>query len=146
MTHWRILHERDYLGVWDLMVKGQARDRVMRIESVTRSKIKAKGKDEKGRILIHFEGCTKPLIVNMTIGETLEGLFGADVEKWKGQAVTLFASTTRNPGGGPNVPCVRIKNKRPDAGAPVEHIGDGNPVDPEIQAQQKAAFEPPKET
>lgn len=144
MTHWRTLQERDYMGVWDLLVDGKPRDRTVLIEKVDTAPIKSKSTPKgKRKITLHFKGCQKPLIVNMTIGEVLEGMFGEDVEQWVGQKVTLYAARTRNASGGKPVPCVRVRPK-PATGEP-EQMGAGNPVDPKLREEQNAAYDEPRE-
>lgn len=136
MAHWRSMTDRETLGAWDLVGKdGQARDftlQIVRVEARTvQSKEKPKG---ERRPHIWFQGASKALVCNATNAETISKIAGSeDTDRWVGQKVTLYATTTRAARGG-QVPCIRIRPMR--ASGPVEEMGDGQPVDPEMRAAQ----------
>ena len=51
----------------------------------------------------------KKFALNVTNGKTIASLYGNIVEAWAGKRITLYKSMTRNPGGGDDVECLRIR-------------------------------------
>lgn len=101
------------------------------IERVTIEEIKGDGKTEK-KLVAHFVGKDKALVLNRTNADTLNEIFGTDdYDEWQG-AVVLFPDTTMF--GGKKVPCVRI---RANSGNPVP---PPPPVDPEPVTDEDIPF------
>ena len=77
------------------------------IESVELEEIKGDHGMER-KLVAHFAGKEKGLILNLTNCELIEQIAGTDdVEKWSGTRVVLYPTTTKF--GGKTVPCLRIK-------------------------------------
>ena len=92
-----------YLKTEDL----QNREIVVVIEAVGLEQIKGDhGMEQK--LVAHFIGKDKGLILNMTNCELLEQITGTDdYDDWPGTRVVLYPTTTKF--GGKTVPCLRIK-------------------------------------
>lgn len=138
MTHWRSLIEREFLGAWDLVGKdGKPRDYTLEISKVVQRKVYSqKVQKDRGKLTIEFKGASKPLICGAVLCGIIEGMYGADYEKWPGKLVTLYQTTT-SVGPKKDVPCVRIRPQAPRANA---ETLTSQPVDPEMRAKQNEAF------
>ena len=85
------------------------------IERVAIEEIKSDNKSEK-KLVAHFAGKDKGLVLNRTNADTLNEIFGTDdYDEWTG-AVILFPDITTF--GGKKVPCVRIRANAGAAPAP----------------------------
>ncbi|HTD89375.1 MAG TPA: hypothetical protein VK663_01840 [Burkholderiales bacterium] len=117
---YRTMYDRDYIGHFDLP---EGKDMVLTIKNVVAGELTAVGGRKSKKPIVHFVGNVKPLICNKTNAKTIAALYGNAVEQWKGKRVTLCVSTTRDPSGGGEVECIRIRPKAPAAGkeaAPVQ--------------------------
>lgn len=92
-----------YLKTEDL----QGRPARVVIETVQIEEVKSDDGIEK-KLIAHFMGKDKSLILNRTNCELLEGIIGTDdYEAWAGQSVVLYPTTTKF--GAKTVPCLRIR-------------------------------------
>lgn len=92
----------NYIKAEDL----QGRALRVSIERVEMETIKSDGKEER-KLVAHFAGKDKGLVLNRTNADALASIFGTDdFDEWLG-LVVLFPSTTAF--GGKTVPCIRIK-------------------------------------
>lgn len=111
MPDYRAMYDRDYLGVWDL----NGRDVVVTIASVSAGELISEGNKKSRKPILTFTGRKKKLVVNVTNGKILKKLFGTvETEKWVGQSITLFATTTNF--GKDIVDCIRIRPTVPQRG------------------------------
>ena len=77
------------------------------IESVDIEEVKNEDGIEK-KLVAHFAGKDKALILNRTNCELLEGIIGSDdYAAWAGHAIVLYPTTTKF--GAKTVPCLRIR-------------------------------------
>lgn len=113
-TDFRTLYDRDYIGHFDLP---EGKDLTLTIKRVLGGELTAVGGRKSKKPIVHFDGDYKPLICNKTNGKTIASLYGNAIEGWKGKRVTLFVSSTRDPNGGGETACIRIRPKVP-SGAP----------------------------
>lgn len=93
LTHWRKLHNPDYLGAYALEPGKDlvATIKVVRNETVTGSD----GKKEECMVM-YFEGNVKPMIVNSTNSKTISKVLGTPyIEKWAGGKIQLFATNVK---------------------------------------------------
>lgn len=102
------------------------------IEAVQVEDVKGDDGIEK-KLVAHFVGKDKALILNRTNCESIEGIVGSDdYAAWAGHAVVLFPTTTKF--GPKTVPCLRIRAVQAAAPAPppppVREVGadDGEDV------------------
>ena len=112
MTDYRSMYDRDYIGHWDL----GGRDVAVTISKVNAGELTAVGGRKSKKPIVHFRNGPKPLICNKTNAKTIAALYGNMVEDWVGKRITLFVSMTRNPDGGGETECIRIRPKMPGAG------------------------------
>lgn len=140
MAHWRSMTDRETLGAWDLVGKdGRPKDWTLEIARVGAKVVQSREKPKgERRPHIWFRGASKALVCNTTNAETISKIAGSeDVDRWIGLRVTLYATTTRSAKGG-QVPCIRVRPLK--ATGPAEELGDGQPVDMEMRAQQEAGM------
>ena len=87
------------------------------IERVTLEDIKGQDGQTQRRLVVHFAGRDKTMILNKTNADTLGSIFGEDTDDWTG-AVILYPDTTMF--GGKRVACLRLRaNTAPKKVAPV---------------------------
>ncbi len=119
-THWKKLHNPDYLGAYAL---GPGEELVATIKSVgVETVIGPDGKKEECTV-VHFSSppSTKPMILNVTNSKTIEKLYGSPyVEDWEGKAIQIYA--TRVKAFGEVIEALRIRTV-----APVTNKPDLNP-------------------
>lgn len=95
------------------------------IERVTIEEIKSDGKTEK-KLVAHFAGKDKGLVLNRTNADTLNEIFGTDdYDEWTGPIV-LFPDTTMF--GGKKVPCVRLRSNNGTSAPPPPPVDPVEPV------------------
>ena len=135
-TDYRTMFDRNYLGHLDLA----GREVTLTIAKVVGGELTAEGGRKSRKPIVHFGNGVKPLIVNKTNAKTIASLYGTFVQDWAGKRITLFTSMTRNPDGGGQVECVRIRPKLPGSQAD-SHIDA--PPEPEERIIESAASPPP---
>ncbi len=137
--HWRTLTERDYMGAYDLTdAAGRPKSYTLEIASVESIALKTREAPKgKRKCVIAFKGAHKKLVANITNCETIESLYGSDVEMWIGKLVTLGQADVRSPKGSGTIKGVRVRPQVPPGKAEaLEH----REVDPETRAAQNEAF------
>lgn len=143
MAHWRAMTERDTLGAWDLVGKdGKPKDFTLEIERVAAGVVKSreKPKGEK-RPFVYFKGAKKPLVCNATNANTISSMAGSeDTDRWLGLRITLYQTKVKAKGG-EQVMGIRVRPMR--AQGPAEEMGEGQPVDETMRAEQEAAMREP---
>jgi len=147
VSHWRHMMDNDseWLGAWDFYdADGNARDRVGRVVAVRAVQLPGTGEMKANRkpviTLADSRGVEWPkkLIVNATIGKTIQSMYGPNPKGWTNKLVALYASTTRGARGG-MVDCVRVRPEPPRGQA---QAAPDRPVDPEMRAAQVAEMGP----
>ena len=108
-THWKSLTERDFIYAFDL----NGKDVTVTIRKVVQGELTSTGGRKTKKPVVYFEGKEKGLALNSTNAKTIASLYGNYVEKWAGQSVTLFPTTTQM--GGETVECIRIRPQVPRA-------------------------------
>ncbi len=137
--NWRTLVEKEYLGAWDLAdAAGKPRQYVLEIAAVESVALKTR-ETPKGRrkCVISFKGAQKKFVGNTTNCETIESLYGPDVDLWVGKSVTLYQTDVRSPTGKGTIKGIRVRPQVPPGKAEVIESRD---VDPETRAAQNEAF------
>ena len=77
------------------------------IDHVTLEDLKSQDGEQQRKLVVHFAGKDKGLVLNRTNADSLCDIFGTeDFENWAG-AVVLYPDTTTF--GGKKVPCIRIR-------------------------------------
>ena len=90
LTHWKKLHNPDYLGVYALEV---GKDLTATIREIKNEMvIGANGKKEECSVMYFSEPNIKPMIVNATNFKTMQKLFKSHfIEKCRGAKIHIFA-------------------------------------------------------
>jgi hypothetical protein len=108
VTHYRTLFDAGkYLGAWHLP---KGKDVTVTIENVSGGELKVAGSTKATRKPI-VKLVDKKLLwaLNKTNAKSLERLYGTDVEAWAGKPVTLYVGRTRDPDGGGQCDCIRVR-------------------------------------
>lgn len=106
MTHWKQLINMDYIGAYALP---DGKDLTLTIDRVVKEMVTGNnGKKEMCMVAYFKEKDYKPMILNRTNAKSITSLAGSPyIEKWQGQRVTLYATTTNL--GRETVECLRIR-------------------------------------
>lgn len=112
MTHFRKFMDNELLGAWDLP---EDRDVTVTIAKVIGGELTGIGGKKSKKPVVTFVGKEKKMVFNVTNCKAAAGMYGNHVEKWEGKKVSLYVSTARDPAGGPDVPCIRIRPTVPAA-------------------------------
>jgi hypothetical protein len=143
--HWRAMTDKETLGAWDLVGRdGKPKDFVLEIAKVQRGLVQSREKPRgEHRPFVYFKGANKPLVCNATNAESFSSMAGSeDTDRWIGMKVTLYQTQVKSKGGKP-VQGIRVRPMKATAAA--EEIGDGQPVDEAMRAEQDAAMREPGE-
>jgi len=109
-THWKKLHNPDYLGAYSLMDGDTARELTVTIASVKNDTVTgADGK--KDECMVAQIVRNKPFIINATNAKTIEKLYGPYIEDWQNKQITLFVAKVRV--AGQTVDALRIRPNVP---------------------------------
>ncbi len=113
LTHWKKLHNPDYLGAYSLDAGGTYKDLIVTIKNVKMEEVTGSdGKKENCMVMRFVENGIKPMIVNATNAKTLTKLFGTPyIENWAGRKIQLFVDKVK--AFGDIVEALRIRNYAP---------------------------------
>lgn len=126
MPHWRTFVSNDWFTAADLYdekseVFGEV---VVKIDSVKGGELVGEGGRKTRRPIVTFSGPSgrpfKPLAVNSTNAKAISAIAGSeDTNRWVGALVCLFVTKTRDPQGGGQINCIRVKPgpQKPSQGA-----------------------------
>jgi hypothetical protein len=112
-TDYRKLFDKDYIGAWDFADK----DVTVTITEVKGGDLTLPGGRKAKKPVIYMNGTKKGFAINATNGKTIATMYGNFVQDWVGKRITLYKSTTRNPDGGGQVDCIRVRPQVPSAKA-----------------------------
>lgn len=116
----------------------QGRQIPVTIESVGLEDVKGEHGMER-KLVAHFTGKDKGLILNMTNCELIEQIAGTDeYEEWPGTRIVLYPTTTKF--GNKTVPCLRIKQAANGNGA--RRVAPRPEPEPEPAPEAYAPMEP----
>lgn len=136
MTDYRTLYDKENLGAWDL----GGREVTVTIESVTPGTVGGQqGKKAARKPILTFKGKRKKFVCNVTNGTAIATLYGKHVEKWIGERITLYPTTTTF--GRETVDCIRVRPEKPGKATKDTSDDLDRPVDPEMRAAQNEARE-----
>ena len=112
LTHWKKLHNPDYLGVYALEV---GKDLIVTIREIKNEMVVGVGGKKEECSVMHFaEHNIKPMIVNATNFKMMQKLFKTPFyQKWYGQKIQLYADYNVK-FGGETVEGLRIRDFLPD--------------------------------
>lgn len=106
----RQLFDKEYLYAYDL----QGKDVTVVIESVKGGTLVGTGGKSNKKPVVRFRGKEKALALNITNARVIASMYGGfDAEKWIGQSITLYPTTTTF--GSQTVECIRVRPTKPRA-------------------------------
>jgi hypothetical protein len=110
-THWKKLHNPDYIGAYAL---DPGKDLVVTIKNVKVETVQGPdGKKEECMVITFMEKDIKPMIVNSTNAKTIEKLYKSPyIEEWSGRKIQLFVDKIK--AFGDTVEALRIRPKIPN--------------------------------
>jgi hypothetical protein len=119
-THWKMLHNPDYIGAYALMHGDKNIELNVIIEKVqTQSVVGPDGKSEECTVA-YLKG-QKPMVVNSTNAKAITKALGSPyIQDWVGKAITLYVAKVK--AFGDVVDALRVKTE-----APVNVKPDFNP-------------------
>lgn len=89
MTHWKKLHNPDYIGAYIL---DPGKDLVLTINYVKNEMVTGTDGKKEECTVIHFTEDEKPMILNATNAKTIEKIYRTPyVEEWGGKKIQLYA-------------------------------------------------------
>lgn len=121
MTDFRSMYDKEYIGAWDI-TNGDWTITITRVQAGELHNPGTKKKTKKP--VVYFKESDKGFCLNATNGKTIAGLYGVHVENWTGKRITVYKSTTRDPNGGGECECLRVRPKVP-AGHDTERATGG---------------------
>lgn len=87
-THWKKFFNPDYLGAYSIE---DGKDLILVIKSVCQEKVKGVGGKEQECLVAHFEGKTKPMILNRTNCKTIQKIYRTPhIEDWAGKLIQVY--------------------------------------------------------
>lgn len=107
VPHWRSLVDSRYLSHFEL----SGRDVTVTIRSVKLADVIGSGGKKSKKALVMFDGKSKGMVMGATCLKTIASIYGDDYERWIGQRITLYPTTTE--AGGETVGTIRIRNCAP---------------------------------
>lgn len=89
MTHWKKLHNPDYIGAYILE---PGKDLVLTINYVKNEMVTGTDGKKEECTVVHFTEDEKPMILNATNAKTIEKIYRTPyVEEWGGKKIQLYA-------------------------------------------------------
>lgn len=108
-THWKKLHNPDYLGAYALE---PGKDLIVTIKSAGNEIVTGPDGKKEECMVIHFAEKVKPMIINSTNAKTITKLFKTPyIEDWQGKKIQLFTDKVK--AFGEVVEALRVRPKAP---------------------------------
>ena len=136
LTHWKKLHNLDYLGSYSLE-PGQ--DMVVTIKEAKKEQVTGSGGNKEECLVAYFTDAEKPMILNRTNCKTIEKIYTPYIEDWVGKKIQLYVEKVR--AFGDTVDALRIRPEQPDKKKPeltpdspkwndaVDHLRSGKSIE-----------------
>lgn len=118
MTDYRAMFDREYIGSWDLP---RDRDAIVTIREVKAATLN-NGRSSNKKPIVFFAGKEKGMVCNKTNAKTIAAMYGNDTREWVGKAIALYVDKTRDPSGGGEVECIRVRPRPPKAKADAPEV------------------------
>ncbi len=111
--------------------------RAVKIETVDYEDV-GTGKSQESKLVVHFVGVIKGLVLNLINADTIAEITGTDdYERWPGYTIELYPAKTEYQGK--RVPCLRIREpaaRRPAAETHAEQVPDWVDEPEQLGAEQ----------
>ena len=110
LTHWKKLHNPDYLGAYAL---APGEELVVTIKAVVRETVAGEdGKKEECTVVRFADTGVKPMVLNVTNSKTISKLYDTPyIEEWAGKKIQIYATQVK--AFGSMVEALRIRPKIP---------------------------------
>lgn len=132
-THWKKLHNPDYLGAYSL----DESTMVVEIKKVEKRQIPGADGKKDDAVVAELVG-QKPMILNATNMKTIASLYGNYIEDWVGKKIALFVATVK--AFGTTTDALRVEAKVPKSGLP--ELTPNHPKWSEAKASIEKGFTP----
>jgi hypothetical protein len=110
-THWKKIHNPDYIGAYTLMETGQPVDLVVKIKSVSQKDVKGEDGKAEQCMVAELHG-QKPWVLNATNAKMLTKILNSPfIEDWSGKSITLYVAKIR--AFGETVDALRVRPQLP---------------------------------
>ena len=124
-THWKKLHNPDYLGAWDFQPK---EEKILAISRVVTEMVPDQNGKKEECTVCYWQAGAKPMILNVTNSKAITKVAGSPyIEDWQGVKVQLFVTEVK--AFGEIMDAVRIRSI-----APVVKLPELNEQHPKWQA------------
>lgn len=133
----KMYDDKEHLYAFDLDGIG---DRTLEIVSVSRGELTGENNRKSKKPIVTFAGESKKLALNKTNGKTIAALYGKDTDRWVGELITIYPTTTEF--GGKTVDCIRVRPERPERSEARRQAPDrasGKPGSRQSKAERDAA-------
>jgi hypothetical protein len=95
LTHWRVLHNPDYIGAYALMNGSESNELTVTIRSVLVEKVTGPDGKSEDCTVAKLEG-QKPMILNATNLKSITKVLGTPfIEQWAGRQITLYVKKVK---------------------------------------------------
>ena len=108
-----------FLAASDLEIEGKPDEWHEWSVTITKQGKEPVGREKELRLVLHFDGIEKGMVVNVTNFNTIEKLHGEDTNDWVSKRIRLFI----NPDvtfGSDSGPAIRVRSKVPEQRSPGE--------------------------
>lgn len=131
LTHWKKLHNPNYLGAYSLMNGDEKTELIVTIQEVKTEQVQ--GEDgKKEQCMVAYLIGQKPMIVNPTNSKAITKALGTPyVEQWVGKSITLCVKKVK--AFGETTDALRVKDT-----APVQALPELNESHPKWNDAKKA--------
>lgn len=124
-THYRKLHNPDFIGAYSLMDGDKPTELVVTIKSIALQEVKGVDGKKDDCMVAQLVG-QKPFIINATNAKTITKIYGSPyIEDWTGKKITLYVAKVKV--AGEAVDALRIRPTAP-AGTPEATLPELTPA------------------
>lgn len=108
-THWKKLHNPDYLGAWSITPN---EDLIATIKTVGLEMVTGTDGKKEELTVVHFMEDIKPMILNVTNSKTIAKVHQTPyIEEWAGKQIQLYSTPVK--AFGETVEALRVRPKKP---------------------------------
>jgi hypothetical protein len=92
MTHWKQNFDYRFTGAYELQPN---EEKTVTIAKTNKEEVASTTGEKQMCFVAYFHENSKPMVLNKTNCKTIEKLYGADIEKWIGKKITVFAALVK---------------------------------------------------
>jgi len=117
-THWKKLHNPDYLGAYSL---DPGKDLILTIKNVTVQTVTGPDNRKEECPVITFVEPSKPMVLNVTNSKIIQKIYGTPfIEEWAGKKIQIYVDNVK--AFGDVVEALRIRKIIPSGNTTVELV------------------------